>query len=158
MSSSPFSFRPHTSSCQQDLGGKDIKDQTDSRITHYIVVLPEHHRIPKKRFHTWEVPGDWKWQYVIREHAKWYTESENGFDVERNWKEGRTRMVVGREWLKEVIVGQLDPWSALGQGQGSASNSAGVEKGEVIEQEQGRWEIWYILPYVVVDWVLIYSA
>jgi len=55
-------------------------------------------------------------------------------------------MVVGREWLKEVIVGQLDPWSALGQGQGSASNSVGLEKGEVIEQEQGRWEIWYARP------------
>jgi len=67
-------------------------------------------------------------------------------------------MVVGREWLKEVIIGQLDPWSALGQGQGLASNSVGVEKGEVIEQEQGRWEIWYVLPYIIVDWVLISSA
>jgi hypothetical protein len=114
-----------------------VKNQTDPRITHYIVALPKYHQMPKMLYSTWEVAGDRKWQYVVREHAKWYDEKGLGFDVDRNLKEGRRRIVVRREWLKEVVAGCLDPWSAST----STSASGGVVgEGKVVEQ--GQWEVW----------------
>jgi hypothetical protein len=74
---------------------------------------------------------------VVREHAKWYDEKGLGFDVDRNVREGRRRIVVRREWLQEVVAGCLDPWSAT-------TSTAGGVKGEGKVVDQGQWEVWYV--------------
>jgi hypothetical protein len=49
----------------------------------------------------------YKYQQVIRDHSKWFLPESKALDEERNEVEKRTKMVVLKGWLWDVLDGKL---------------------------------------------------
>jgi hypothetical protein len=89
----------------KDLGGITTNNHSDPSITLYIIALIPSYE--KEVCSLNEVMGEYKAHQVIRDHSKWLDPSTQEFDQERNKLENRTRMVVRRGWLEDVIAGTL---------------------------------------------------
>jgi hypothetical protein len=89
----------------KDLGGITLNDYSDPSITHYIIALIP--KYEKEVYSIKDVMGESKANQVIRENSKWLNPSTGMIDEERNQLEKRTRMVVRRGWLVDVIAGKL---------------------------------------------------
>jgi len=108
---------------QKELGGHNTNDLSNPLITHYILALTP--RYEKEVYSLEDVMGTYKSHQVIREHSKWLNPSNRTFDEDRNKLENRTKMVVRRGWLEDVITGKL-----------------GLT-------EEGKWGVLSVLPLIL---------
>ena len=89
----------------KELGGHNTNDLSNLTITHFILALTP--RYEKEVFSLEDVMGTYKSHRVIREHSKWLNPSNRVFHADQNNLENRTKMVVRRGWLEDVITGKL---------------------------------------------------
>ena len=89
----------------EELGGHNTNDLSNPIITHFILALAP--RYEKEVYSLEDVMGTYKGHQVIREHSKWLNPSNRVSDADRNKLENRTKMVVRRGWLEDVITGNL---------------------------------------------------
>lgn len=92
----------------KELGGTTTNSLTDPWITHFLLGCSTE---AKQQVYTYrQLSGTcrYKYQQVVRHHSKWLLPGSKALDIERNKKEKRTRMVVWREWLWDVLDGKLD--------------------------------------------------
>jgi hypothetical protein len=88
-------------------GGLTTNSLTDSSITHFL--LSGSSEETKQAYTYKQVNGrsQYKFRQVVRDHSKWLLPGSRDLDEERNEVEGRTRVVVWRGWLRDVLNGNL---------------------------------------------------
>lgn len=90
-------------------GGETVADREDPHITHFVVYLPNEME-PGYPLAERDVAGGYRWQQIVRDHAKYWHCARQAADAKRNV--GRNRTVVDREWIGGVLSGKIK----LGEG------------------------------------------